>query len=121
MVGVRFLNATTEALTTRYFHADQLGSISAITDENGLVVQYLSYDPWGKRLNTNGTDDPTGAITGREGHSLFPNMPSLLLLQKFPVKANREKCHRRPILRLIPPQISIPNGRNRKFPCIFPC
>ena len=39
MVGVRFLNATTEALSTRYFHADQLGSISAITDENGNVVQ----------------------------------------------------------------------------------
>jgi hypothetical protein len=38
MVGVRYLNATTEALTTRYFHADQLGSISAITDENGHVV-----------------------------------------------------------------------------------
>jgi len=31
MVGVRFLNGTTETLTTRYFHADQLGSISAIT------------------------------------------------------------------------------------------
>jgi uncharacterized protein RhaS with RHS repeats len=64
MVGVRFLNATTEALTTRYFHADQLGSISAITDESGHVVQYPSYDPWGKRRNTNGTDDTSGAITG---------------------------------------------------------
>jgi RHS repeat-associated protein len=63
MVGVRFLNATTEALSTRYFHADQLGSISAITDENGNVVQYLSYDPWGKRRFANGTDDPTDSIT----------------------------------------------------------
>jgi RHS repeat-associated protein len=63
MVDVRFLNATTETLTTRYFHADQLGWISAITDENDNVVQYLSYNPWGKRRNTNGTDDTSGSIT----------------------------------------------------------
>jgi RHS repeat-associated protein len=63
MVGVRFLNATTETLTTRYFHADQLGSISAITDENGNVAERLSYDPWGKRRFANGADDPTDSIT----------------------------------------------------------
>ena len=46
MVGQRFLNATAEALTTRYFHTDHLGSISAITDENGNVAERLSYDAW---------------------------------------------------------------------------
>ena len=119
-VGVRFINGGTT--TTRYFHTDHLGSISVITDQSGAVVQQLSYDAWGKRRFANGADDPTGAITGvRDRNSLFPNMSSLLLLQKFPVTANREKCHRRPILRLTPPQIFIPNGRNGKFPCIFPC
>jgi uncharacterized protein RhaS with RHS repeats len=44
MVGESFLYLTTEALSTRYFHADHLGSISAITDENGNVAERLSYD-----------------------------------------------------------------------------
>jgi RHS repeat-associated protein len=63
MVGVRFLNETTEMLTTRYFHADHLGSISAITKEDGSIAERLSYDPWGKRRNINGTDDISGSIT----------------------------------------------------------
>src|SRR6202041_872177 len=33
--------------------------------ENGHVVQYLSYDPWGKRRFANGTDDPTDSITSQ--------------------------------------------------------
>ena len=63
MVGVR--SNIGGAATTSYFHADHLGSISAITDENGHVVQYLSYDPWGKRRFANGTDDPTDSITSQ--------------------------------------------------------
>ncbi|MGJ5037601.1 MULTISPECIES: RHS repeat-associated core domain-containing protein [unclassified Bradyrhizobium] len=52
-------------VTTRYFHTDHLGSISAISDQNGLVVERLSYDAWGKRRNINGTDDTTGSITSQ--------------------------------------------------------
>ncbi|HEX2886788.1 RHS repeat-associated core domain-containing protein, partial [Vineibacter terrae] len=48
---------------TRYFHKDHLGSITAITNEAGAVVERLSYDAWGKRRYPNGTDDPAGAIT----------------------------------------------------------
>ena len=40
----------------RYFHTDHLGSVDTITNETGGVVQRLSYDAWGKRRNTNGTD-----------------------------------------------------------------
>jgi RHS repeat-associated protein len=65
MVGMRTLQAATETLTTRYFHTDHLGSISVITDENGLVVERLSYDAWGKRRFPNGTDDAAGAITSQ--------------------------------------------------------
>jgi hypothetical protein len=36
---------------------DHLGSISVATDENGNVVERLSYDAWGKRRFANGTDD----------------------------------------------------------------
>ncbi len=42
--------------STRYFHTDSLGSVDIITNETGGVVQRLSYDAWGKRRNTNGTD-----------------------------------------------------------------
>jgi RHS repeat-associated protein len=32
----------------RYFHTDALGSITAITDDNGTVVERRSYEPFGK-------------------------------------------------------------------------
>ena len=41
MVGMRTLVTATATLTTRYFHTDHLGSVSVITDENGLVVERL--------------------------------------------------------------------------------
>src|SRR6185369_8620442 len=49
----------------RYFLTDHLGSISVLTDENGNVVERLSYDAWGKRRNPNGSDDAAGSITSQ--------------------------------------------------------
>jgi len=78
-VGMRVINAATETLTTRYFHTDHLGSIAVITDENGVVVERLSYDAWGKRRFANGTDDPAGSITsettrGFTGHEMLADV-----------------------------------------------
>jgi RHS repeat-associated protein len=64
-VGMRVLQVASETLTTRYFHTDNLGSISVISDENGVVQERLAYDAWGKRRNPNGTDDPTDSITSQ--------------------------------------------------------
>ena len=64
-IGMRVLQTSSETLTTRYFHTDSLGSISAITDENGVVQERLSYDAWGKRRFPNGADDPTDSITSQ--------------------------------------------------------
>jgi RHS repeat-associated protein len=50
---------------TRYFHKDHLGSIVAITDENGTPVECNAYDAWGKRRNLNGTDDPGNTLTSQ--------------------------------------------------------
>ena len=55
---------TLTATTTRYFHHDQLGSIAAISDASGAVVERLAYDPWGKRRFFNGTTDTVDAIVG---------------------------------------------------------
>ena len=59
MIGVRFSGATVQ---TRYFHKDHLGSIAVITDENGAVLERLSYDAWGKRRFPTGVDDPSGSF-----------------------------------------------------------
>jgi RHS repeat-associated protein len=64
-VGMRVVQTASETLTTRYFHTDHLGSVSVLTDENGLVVERLSYDAWGKRRHPDGTDDATGSITSQ--------------------------------------------------------
>ncbi|WP_246741468.1 RHS repeat-associated core domain-containing protein [Bradyrhizobium aeschynomenes] len=66
-VGMRVAQTSggSTTVTTRYFHTDHLGSISAISDQNGLLVERLSYDAWGKRRNVDGTDDTTGSITSQ--------------------------------------------------------
>jgi RHS repeat-associated protein len=51
--------------TISYLHHDQLGSIVAITDQQGAVVERLAYDPWGKRRFVNGQPDKLDAITGQ--------------------------------------------------------
>lgn len=64
MVGV-FVERSDETVATRYFHLDHLGSVSVITDENGVVVERLSYDAWGVRRHPDGTPDPAHAITSQ--------------------------------------------------------
>jgi uncharacterized protein RhaS with RHS repeats len=44
------------AASPRYFHTDNLGSISIITDQTGAVAERDSYDAWGRRRL------PTGAV-----------------------------------------------------------
>jgi RHS repeat-associated protein len=63
MLGMRVLSGST--VTTRYFHADNLGSIAVITDETGNVVERDGYDAWGKRRFPNGANDPTGSLTSQ--------------------------------------------------------
>ena len=65
-VGMRVLASA--AVTTRYFHTDHLGSISVVTNENGVVVERLSYDAWGKLRNPDGTDNTIGSITSQTSH-----------------------------------------------------
>jgi RHS repeat-associated protein len=55
---------STQTSSLRYFHHDQLGSIAAISDEAGKVIERLAYDPWGKRRNTNGPSDVSDSLIG---------------------------------------------------------
>jgi RHS repeat-associated protein len=43
------VNGAIQSERTSYFHKDYLGSINAITDELGTVIEEFSFDPWGAR------------------------------------------------------------------------
>jgi RHS repeat-associated protein len=64
--GVVALLVQTSATTkTVYFHRDHLGSTTAVTDENGLVIERMAYEPFGKRRTLAGARDPNGSIVGK--------------------------------------------------------
>jgi RHS repeat-associated protein len=51
---------------TYYYHADRLGSITHLTDEQGQVVATYDYDPFGKLRERHGSIYNPFAFTGRE-------------------------------------------------------
>ena len=68
-IAVPALPTGTAAYSSAYLHHDQLGSVVAITNTAGVVVERLAYDPWGKRRFASGTNtgkaDTLDAITGQ--------------------------------------------------------
>jgi RHS repeat-associated protein len=58
-------SGTSTTATLRYFHHDHLGSIAAISNETGQVVERLAYDPWGKRRYPNGLPDSQDQLVGQ--------------------------------------------------------
>lgn len=56
---------------TRYIHPDGLGSTSVVSDESGGVVERLSYEPFGKRRQTNGAADWSGTLIGQNSKRGF--------------------------------------------------
>jgi RHS repeat-associated protein len=83
-VGTYTINWAAASNTTsydlKYFHLDGQGSIIAITNSVGAVVERLSYDAWGKRRDANGTDDLSNALVststdhGYTGHEHLDDM-----------------------------------------------
>ncbi|MBV9990521.1 MAG: VCBS repeat-containing protein [Alphaproteobacteria bacterium] len=76
-VGIVALRNKIGTTVSWYYTAlDHLGSISAITDASKAISERLSYDPWGKRRNANGTDNSACSITslttrGYTGHEML--------------------------------------------------
>ncbi|WP_437813338.1 RHS repeat-associated core domain-containing protein [Sorangium sp. So ce1078] len=60
---------------TRYVHVDHLGSVDALTDEDGDVIEQRSYDPFGRRRSpvwgepapASFSSETTRGFTGHEG------------------------------------------------------
>lgn len=50
------------AAVTEYEHDDVLGSVTAITDSSGEIVQQMAYDPWGKRTALNWNADNSDSL-----------------------------------------------------------
>jgi RHS repeat-associated protein len=59
---------------TRYFHSDQQGSITAVTNEAGAVITRFRYDPWGKQTLVLGSN--TGIDQTRQGHTTHEMLDS---------------------------------------------
>ena len=66
-IQIRTLKNGTEKAPdeTRYLHKDALGNVDTLTDSHGTVIQRISYDPFGKRTVTSGTDPDLKAWTAR--------------------------------------------------------
>jgi len=60
-IGVYTLTGST--WNKQYWHKDHLGSPMVITDDNGVVIERLAYEPFGKRRNANGVTDANGTLT----------------------------------------------------------
>ena len=62
--------------TMYYVHKDYLGSLTAISDAAGNLVESLSYDPWGRRRNPSNWNDYNVTSTlfdrGFTGHEHLP-------------------------------------------------
>ncbi len=48
----------------RYFHHDQIGSLTVVTNASGAVLERLAYEAFGDRRFPNGTADPDDLIIG---------------------------------------------------------
>lgn len=63
-------SATSGAM--RYFHGDHQGSIVAVTDAAGNVIERLSYDAWGKRRSPDGSDEIEITSRWKQNPALAP-------------------------------------------------
>lgn len=55
----------------RYLHSDHLGSIVAVTDNQGRILERSSYDVWGKRRSLTGLDDQ---VFDDQGLGILPSL-----------------------------------------------
>ena len=63
-----------------YFQQDHLGSIAAVTDQTGAVIERLAYDPWGKRRYPNGLADNADSVVGvntERGYTLHEHLDEI--------------------------------------------
>lgn len=65
------ISITAAEAQERYLHCDHLGSIVAVTDNQGRILERFSYDAWGKRRNLDGSDDQ---VFDNQGLGILPSL-----------------------------------------------
>ena len=73
---------STDITTSRYFHHDRLGSVVAVSDEEGDVIDRYTYDVWGGRRSLPASTDPilssalaaVGHSRGFTGHEMLDSL-----------------------------------------------
>jgi len=60
-----------------YMHRDHLGSVSAVTDVNGNLLEQLGYEAYGKRRFVNGASDPNNTVKGINTNRGYTNHEEL--------------------------------------------
>lgn len=63
-----------------YLHHDHLGSLAAVSNESGAIIERLAYDPWGKRRNVDGLADPNDTLTAstsKRGFTMHEHMDEM--------------------------------------------
>lgn len=73
IVAEKYSGATNAA---RYFVLDHLGSIAVVANESGDVLERDSYDAWGKRRNSDGSDVASCSLTSQTTHG-FTNQEEI--------------------------------------------
>jgi len=79
-VGVAVAPSASAPRDVRYLLGDHLGSTVAVLDQNQAVLQRMSYDPWGRRRNTDGSDDTNtslGSIVNGQNHTGYTGQEQL--------------------------------------------
>lgn len=62
LIAVHTRDQTEGTTKLRYLHPDHLGSVDAVTDESGALVEQLSYNAWGKRRDSDWTAATTAIL-----------------------------------------------------------
>jgi RHS repeat-associated protein len=65
-----------------YFVTDHLGSVAVVTDASGAISEHDVYDAWGKRLNSDWSDDTTCSLSSSttRGFTGHEEMDSVCLI-----------------------------------------
>jgi RHS repeat-associated protein len=81
LLMMRSIKSNTTAKTDVYFHKDHLGSITTITNNIGAILEQNSFDAFGKRRNSNGSDATTtiNSLT-RRGFTQHEMLPEVNLI-----------------------------------------
>jgi RHS repeat-associated protein len=78
LLMMRNIKSNSAAKTDVYFHKDHLGSITTITNNIGAFLEQNSFDAFGKRRNSNGSDATTtiNSLTRRgfTQHEMLPEV-----------------------------------------------